>query len=123
MSKSRKNKIPEVRRLSESERVKIADVVEAVVEDITRREIELYQKKQEFLEKIFTKAENEDWLSAIAESKYGKRFLFELAVKAVEAGIDKFIPRKTEQHISGEGLKVLAEIRKVLVKDEKKTKK
>lgn len=95
------------------------DVIEAVLEELKRREIALYLQKQSVLEKIFQRANDEDWLSDISESRSGKRFLLELAVKASDVVVERMLPEKIDMKVEAEVLQVIADLRKVLTEENK----
>jgi len=91
--------------------------IEAAIEQIKQREIYLYGVLQEFLEQAWGKVFDENWLAEITSSKSGKWRVLELIVKVTSSAVDRILPRKEEVAVTGEGLSILAEIRKALTEE------
>ena len=91
------------------------NVLQAVLEQIEKREAKLYKQKQKAISEIFKRAKKEDWISVIAESKSGKRFLLELAVKSCDISLTRLLPEKHEnKHSFEEGDPLIIAIRQFL---------
>ncbi|RLE46021.1 hypothetical protein DRJ22_02990 [Candidatus Woesearchaeota archaeon] len=93
-------------------------VIEAILEKIKEREAELYEQKQKIISEIFERAEKENWIKDISESKFGKRFLFELAVKSCEVALSRLLPEKFESSHDINIKPLLFELRKALLGEE-----
>ena len=93
-------------------------VIEAILEKIKEREAELYKQKQKIISEIFERAEKENWIKDISESRFGKRFLFELAVKSCEVALSRLLPEKFESSYDISVKPLLCEIRKALLGEE-----
>jgi len=94
---------------------KVLDPLVAVRKKIEEREARLYKQKQRLIREIFKRAKKEDWIGEISESKMGKRFLFELAIKSCEISLCRLLPERKEHTFTGDPL--IMEIRKFLVGD------
>jgi len=99
---------------------KILDPLVAVRKKIEEREAKLYKQKQRLIREIFKRAKKEDWIGEISESKMGKRFLLELAIKSCDVSLSRLLPEKFESSHNISVDPLLLEIRKALLEEDKK---
>ena len=104
--------------MREKAKIDEKELLDAVLEEIKKREAILYGKKQKAIAEIFDLAEKENWIKDISESKLGKRFLLELAVKSCEVALSRLLPEKLESSYDISVKPLLCEIRKALLGEE-----
>jgi len=105
--------------MREKAKIDEKELLDAVLEEIKKREAVLYKQKQKAIEEIFGFAEKEGWIEDISRTRSGKRFLLELAIKSCEVALSRLLPEKFESSHDISVKPLLFEIRKALLGEEK----